>query len=44
MLTAPGQFVAWGELSVGERSVFVDAGFRQVSHPVPRRVVMRVDF
>jgi GNAT superfamily N-acetyltransferase len=44
MLTAPGQEIAWGELSVGARSVFEAAGFREVSHPSPRRVVMRVDF
>ena len=44
MLTQPGQDVAWGELHVGSRSVFEAAGFREVSHPTPRRVVMRVDF
>jgi hypothetical protein len=44
MLTAPGQEIAWGEMSVGARSIFEAAGFRQVSHPVPRRVVMRVEF
>jgi GNAT superfamily N-acetyltransferase len=44
MLTAPGQDIAWGELNVGTRSIFEAAGFREVSHPVPRRVVMRVEF
>jgi GNAT superfamily N-acetyltransferase len=44
MLTAPGQEIAWGELSVGARSIFDAAGFREVSHPSPRRVVMRVEF
>ena len=44
MLTAPGQEIAWGELSVGARSIFEAAGFREVSHPSPRRVVMRVEF
>ena len=44
MLTAPGQDIAWGELSVGARSVFEAAGFREVSRPSPRRVVMRVEF
>jgi GNAT superfamily N-acetyltransferase len=44
MLTEPGQEITWGELSVGARSIFAAAGFRQVSHPSPRRVVMRVDF
>jgi GNAT superfamily N-acetyltransferase len=44
MLVAPGQDIAWGELSVGAVSVFAAAGFREVSHPSPRRVVMRVEF
>jgi GNAT superfamily N-acetyltransferase len=44
MLTDPGQDVTWGELNVGSRSVFADAGFVEVSHPTTRRVVMRIDF
>ena len=40
----PGQEFTWGELYVGSRSMFADAGFRQVSRPTERRVVMRVDF
>jgi GNAT superfamily N-acetyltransferase len=32
------------ELHVGTTSVFIDAGFTEVSHPTPRRVVMRIDF
>jgi len=44
MITQPGKEVTWGELYVGARQVFEDAGFTQVSHPTPRRVVMRVDF
>lgn len=44
MLVRPGEDVAWGELSVGTRGIFDRAGFRQVSHPSPRRVVMRVAF
>ncbi|HEX7995378.1 MAG TPA: GNAT family N-acetyltransferase [Streptosporangiaceae bacterium] len=32
------------ELHVGTRSIFADAGFTEVSHPTPRRVVMRIDF
>ncbi len=44
MLTKPGEDIAWGELHVGSRSVFEAAGFREVSHPTPRRVVMRIDF
>ncbi|MEV4489589.1 GNAT family N-acetyltransferase [Micromonospora coxensis] len=44
MITQPGRDVVWGELHVGSRSIFADAGFVEVSHPTPRRVVMRVDF
>jgi GNAT superfamily N-acetyltransferase len=43
MLTKPGEDITWGELYVGSRSVFEAAGFREVSHPTPRRVVMRID-
>ena len=31
------------ELHVGTRDTFAAAGFQQVSHPSPRRVVMRID-
>ena len=44
MLTRPGQDIAWGELHVGSRSGFETAGYAEVSHPTPRRYVMRVDF
>jgi GNAT superfamily N-acetyltransferase len=44
MVTRPDQEITWGELHVGARQVFAEAGFRQVSHPTTRRVVMRVDF
>jgi GNAT superfamily N-acetyltransferase len=44
MITQPGKEVTWGELHVGARQVFADAGFTEVSHPTQRRVVMRVDF
>jgi GNAT superfamily N-acetyltransferase len=40
----PGRQFAWGELYVGSRDVFAAAGFREVSHPTPRRAVMRIDF
>jgi GNAT superfamily N-acetyltransferase len=43
MLTRPGQEITWGELHVGSRSVFAAAGFTEVSHPSPRRFVMRID-
>jgi GNAT superfamily N-acetyltransferase len=32
------------ELHVGTEGVFARAGFVQVSHPTPRRLVMRIDF
>ena len=44
MITHPGKEITWGELHVGARQVFEDAGFEQVSHPTVRRVVMRVAF
>ena len=44
MITQPGKEITWGELHVGARQVFEEAGFRQINHPTPRRVVMRVDF
>ena len=44
MITQPGTEVTWGELHVGSRSIFAAAGFAEVSHPTPRRVVMRIDF
>jgi GNAT superfamily N-acetyltransferase len=44
MLTEPGQEITWDEMHVGNRSVFAAAGFTEVSHPTPRRVVMRIDF
>ena len=44
MITRPDKEITWGELHVGSRNVFADAGFTQVTHPSPRRVVMRIDF
>lgn len=44
MTTHPGQEITWGELYVGSRSIFADAGFTEISRPTPRRVVMRTDF
>ena len=44
MITQPGREITWGELHVGSRSIFADAGFTEVSHPTLRRVVMRIDF
>jgi GNAT superfamily N-acetyltransferase len=44
MITQPGKEITWGEVHIGARQVFEDAGFVEVSHPTPRRVVMRIDF
>jgi GNAT superfamily N-acetyltransferase len=44
MITQPGKEITWGEVHVGARQVFEDAGFEEVSHPTARRVVMRIDF
>lgn len=44
MITQPGREITWGEVHVGARQVFEDAGFEEVSHPTLRRVVMRIDF
>ena len=43
MITQPGKEITWGELNVGARQVFEEAGFEEVSHPTLRRVVMRID-
>jgi GNAT superfamily N-acetyltransferase len=44
MLMRPGEEITWGELHMGTRSIFAAAGFAEVAHPTPRRVVMRIDF
>jgi hypothetical protein len=44
MLTKPGQQITWDEIHVGSRSIFAAAGLAEVSHPTPRRVVMRIEF
>jgi GNAT superfamily N-acetyltransferase len=44
MITTPDTDITWDEIHVGSRSIFAAAGFREVSHPTPRRVVMRIDF
>jgi GNAT superfamily N-acetyltransferase len=43
MLTEPGQRIAWDEIHVGAQGFFEAAGFREVSRPSKRRVVMRVE-
>jgi GNAT superfamily N-acetyltransferase len=44
MITQPGKEITWGEMYVGSRSMFADAGFTEVSRPTRRRAVMRIDF
>ncbi|RAP76134.1 GNAT family N-acetyltransferase [Paenibacillus montanisoli] len=44
MITVPGREITWGELHVGSRNAFAAAGFREVTRPTARRVVMRIDF
>jgi len=44
LINEPGKEFSWGELYVGSKSIFEDAGFVEVSHPTPRRMVMRIDF
>lgn len=44
MITHPGQTITWGEVHVGARQVFEEAGFTEVHHPTLRRVIMRIDF
>lgn len=44
MLTQRGEEITWGELHMGTHSIFAAAGFTEVGHPTPRRVVMRIDF
>jgi GNAT superfamily N-acetyltransferase len=44
MITLPGKEITWGELHVGARQVFEEAGFVEITHPTARRVVMRIDF
>jgi GNAT superfamily N-acetyltransferase len=44
MITKAGEEITWGELHVGNRKVFASAGFKEVSKPTPRRIVMRINF
>lgn len=39
-----GKEATWGELFVGKDTALAAAGFREVTHPTPRRSVMRIDF
>jgi GNAT superfamily N-acetyltransferase len=44
VITQPGKEITWGDMHVGARQVFEEAGFTEVSHPTLRCVVMRIDF
>ena len=44
MITQPGKQITWDEIHVGSRSIFVAAGFTEITQPTLRRVVMRIDF
>lgn len=44
MVTVPGRTITWGELHVGPRQAFEDAGFTEVSQPSLRRRVLRIEF
>lgn len=44
MITQPGKEITWGETHVGTRQVFEAAGFKEITRPTLRRVVMRIDF
>ncbi|MEV7239110.1 hypothetical protein AB0N06_36015 [Streptomyces sp. NPDC051020] len=43
-LDRPGAVTPWGELPVGSRDAFADAGFVEVGRPTLGRIVMRIDF
>jgi GNAT superfamily N-acetyltransferase len=44
MVTQPGKQITWGELHVGPRQAFEEAGFKEITRPTVRRTVMRIDF
>ena len=44
MIAEAGEDFLVGELHVGTRRIFRDAGFTEIAHPTLRRVVMRIDF
>ncbi|RLQ94666.1 N-acetyltransferase [Falsibacillus albus] len=43
MITVPEKDIPWGELHVGAYNAFIAAGFREVTRPTKRRVVMRIE-
>jgi GNAT superfamily N-acetyltransferase len=44
IVPVPGRAVSSAGLYVGTASIFADAGFVEVSRPIPHRAVMRIDF
>ncbi|HSZ39677.1 MAG TPA: GNAT family N-acetyltransferase [Trebonia sp.] len=44
LIVAPGKEITWGDLHVGKREIFDEAGFTEASRPSPARAVMRIDF
>jgi GNAT superfamily N-acetyltransferase len=44
ILSPPGGQITWDEIHVGSPGIFEAAGLTEVTHPTPRRVVMRIDF
>ena len=44
MITQPGKGITWGEVHVGTRHVFADAGLTEAATQPFRRVVMRIGF
>ncbi|MFI7061058.1 GNAT family N-acetyltransferase [Kribbella sp. NPDC050124] len=44
MVTQAGKQITWGELHVGPRQAFEEAGFKEITRPTVRRTVMRIDF
>jgi GNAT superfamily N-acetyltransferase len=44
MITEAGKDITWGELHVGARQVFEEAGFTEVHRVSKRRVIMRISF
>ena len=43
MATEPSKEITWGELNVGPSGAFLAGGFREVTRPTIRRVVVRLD-
>jgi GNAT superfamily N-acetyltransferase len=44
MIVPPGKEITWGDMHVGKREIFDEAGFTEVCRPSHRRVVMRIAF